>query len=1204
MSHFFIKLYYYFDAHRKLNLLLLFAFVALIGALASRLQFEEDISQLIPKSEAADISQKVLRQVNFADRIVVYIAAEKDANADDLTTYASQFIDSLETHAQAYIKNIQGKFADKDLQETLDFVYEHLPLFLEEADYSEIASRLDPDSLQQLTQKHYKTLISPAGIIAKKTILKDPLGLSFLGLKKLQQLKIGDDFELHNGFLVSKDHQNLLLFITPKRAPNETDANADFVEKLYTISDQLNGIFAHKVSSAYYGSTVVAVANAQQIKRDIQFTVSIALGILMLILVFFYKKLLIPIILFIPTLFGGLLGIAALFILKTKTSAISLGIGSVLLGITLDYALHILTHYRNNHNIEQLYKDVTLPIIMSSITTAVAFLCLLFIPSEALQDLGVFAAISVLAAAIFALLLIPQLYRIKDTQNSKTNLIDRFASYDFNKSKVLLGICLGLFVLSYFTYSKVVFNQDLASMNFQTESLKNTEQKLDQLLNTTSKSLYVTAYGETVEDALQANEAIFDALKTAKNKDQILNFSSIGSIVLSQKTQATKIADWNKFWTKERNIQLQNDLIQNGQILGFKPTTFQGFYELLNTTFEPISLADYSAVKGLFTSEYIAHKEGLTSLVSSVKVSADNLQTIVDQFAAMPQTVVIDRQHMNETFLGNLKEDFNRLIAYSSIAVFLLLWVFFRRIELALISAIPIALTWLLTLGLMGLLGIEFTIFNIIISTFIFGLGVDYSIFMSNGLIKAYRTGERSLPTYRTSIILSVITTILGVGVLIFAQHPALRSIAVVSIIGILSALLMSFVVQPRLFRFWVSGRAAKAYAPFQWRSFLNSIPLFAFYGFGGMILSVLSFTILPLLPFSKKKKMRALQQFVSKMVTLILYGNPFVKKRIINIQKEDFEKPAIIISNHASALDTLVMGMVTSKFIYLVNDWVYRSPIFGLIARVAGFYPVSQGVDNSLEHLKEKVAQGYSLVVFPEGKRALSNKIGRFHKGAFFLAESLKMDILPFYLHGNSEVLPKGDRIIHDGALTVKIGQRIAWNDPQYGLTYQERHKKITTFYKKEFNILRTELEDADYFKNILLSKYIYKGNDLYQRVKKDFSLRKNLYKKISNSIPFKGQIVHIADDFGQIDQLLGAESLDRRMTTFIADASKRQIAANCFVAVGRHLRYVDTIKALELEKIDVLLISAPLAEETLWLDLKSIAQKIILVKNEDLSA
>ncbi|SVD98841.1 uncharacterized protein METZ01_LOCUS451695, partial [marine metagenome] len=254
------------------------------------------------------------------------------------------------------------------------------------------------------------TLISPSGIVAKNSIIKDPLGLSFIALKKLQQLSFGDTFILHDGFLVSKDKNHLLLFITPALESNETAENSKFIDNLYHVNTYLNKMFKGKVQSEYFGSTLIAVANAKQIKYDIKLTVGIAISILLIILIYFYKKFIISIILFLPTFFGGLLAVALLYIIRTKISAISLGIGSVLIGVTLDYSLHILTHIRGNKNVKTLYKELTKPILMSSLTTALVFLCLFFIDSEALQDLGIFAAISVIGASFFALIFIPHIY--------------------------------------------------------------------------------------------------------------------------------------------------------------------------------------------------------------------------------------------------------------------------------------------------------------------------------------------------------------------------------------------------------------------------------------------------------------------------------------------------------------------------------------------------------------------------------------------------------------------------------------------------------------------------------------------------------------------------------------------------------------------------------------------------------------------------
>ena len=1204
MDRFFIKIYHTLNRRKLVSLgLLLLMFVGLVFT-ASKLKFEEDITKLIPNSEKADIANKVLQHVKFADKIIVYLEVKKNGTEDDLTQYASVFVDSLNQYKEEYISSIQGQIASDEIDKTLDFISQNIPLFLEDADYKYIEQRLHKDSIQNITKVNYKTLISPTGIVAKKTILNDPLGITFLGLKKLEQLKIDDNFKIHNGFLITKDNKNLLLFIVPKLAANETDGNTLFVDKLYKTLENLNKDFSDTVSSEYYGSTVIAVTNASQIKHDIQFTISIAMSILLLILIFFYRKLLIPIILFVPTVFGALLAVAILYLLKGQISSISLGIGSVLLGITLDYALHILTHYRNNNDVKQLYKDVTKPILMSSITTAMAYLCLLFLKSEALRDLGVFASISVVGSSIMALLFIPLAYRLKDDGKAqKKTVIDNVASYPFHKSKLLIVALTVVFLVSLFTYKNVIFDQDISKMNFQTEGLKATEKKLDDLMNFASKSIYVTAYSNTIEETLTTNNTIFEELSVLKADDKLLSFSSIGSIVLSKKDQKEKIAKWNNFWQADKKATLQKHLIESGTEFGFKPTTFKGFYKVLDSEFTPVNLIDYQSISSLFLDEFISNQDKFSTAVSLVKVEDKNLEEVSKKLSGLSQTVVIDRKHINETFLGSLKDDFNKLIGYSLLAVALILILFFRSVELALITIIPIILTWMITIGVMGLLGISFNIFNIIISTFVFGLGVDYSIFMTNGLLKKHKYCIHELATYKTSILLSVITTILGVGVLIVAKHPALQSVSIISIIGILSAVLISFTIQPLIFNFFIGWRISKGLAPLQLRTFIHSVILFSIYGVGAVILSILSITIFPLIPISKKKKMKWLHGSISKLVTIVLYGNPFIKKRIINPHQETFEKPAVIIANHSSFIDTLTIGMVTPNVIYLVNDWVYQSPIFGVLARVVGFYPVSSGVDGNLDHLKEKIQQGYCLVVFPEARRSFTNKIGRFHKGAFFLAEQLELDILPLYLHGNAEVIPKKDYVIYDGSLTVKIGERIKFNDTSFGVSARERTKKISSFFKGKFNILRTEIEQAGYFEGVLLSNYKYKGAVLYQAVKSDYNLNKQLYKDVADLLPHKAKIAHVADDYGQLDILLVSQYLDREITTFIDDKEQRSIAENCYTAIHKNIKYVKSVDELSIN--EVLLVSAEnnkILAVVMQLSFQNL-KEIILIKNNTLA-
>ena len=1177
MSNFFYKLYCYFE-NRKLALLgFLLMLLSSLVYFSLQLELEEDITKLIPQSEETKTLNKVLKNTDFSDKIIVNISVKKEGTTDDLISFAHELIDSLQSNCKDYILNIQGEIADDDLLNTMNFIYENLPLFLEQNDYKYIQESFTKDKLNGIVETNYKTLISPSGLLAKKLIRKDPFGLTFRALNKLEDLKITDDFDIYNGFIVTKSRKNLLLFIKPALPTNETDANAIFVNKLYAISDGLNEKYSKSVSSEYYGSTVIAVSNANQIKTDIKYTVSIALTILMLILILFYKRFTIPILLFIPAITGALIAIVSLYFIRDTISAISLGIGSVLLGITLDYSLHILTHYRKNNNIEQLYKDITKPILMSSITTSIAFLCLLFLRSQALQDLGVFAAISVFSASIFALIIIPLLYNPKNKdKDASNNLIERIAGYSFDSNKFLIFGVILVLILSLFTFKKVKFNKDLNKMNYKSEATISAEHHLDSILKLSSKSIYIVAYGEDLDKVLEANTKVNQALQKEKSSHHILHFSSNGSIVLSSNEQSKKLEQWSLFWTDSVKQIVKNNFIENGKKVGFKENTYLPFYNLLDKDFTQLKIKDYSKIRSLLTHEYISDTTAFKTAVSLVKLDESQkakLEEIVDN---IPNTVLIDRKHISETFLGGLKDNFTSLINYSFLAIVIILLLFYRSIELTLLTVIPIMLTWLLTLGVMGLFGIEFTIFNVIITTFIFGLGVDYSIFMTNALVKDYTFGSEEIKTFKVSILLSVITTLLGVGVLIFAKHPALRSISILSLIGILITVFVAFTIQPVIFKIFVINRVKKGFSPLRIRSFLHSLFLLLFYGLGGILLSLVSIVILPIVPLSKKVKFGMLHKLMAILVQSVLYANPFVKKKVSNDNNETFEKPAIIIANHASSLDTLTMGLVTHKLIYLVNDWVYKSPIFGILAKVAGFYPVSKGVDDSAEHLKEKVRQGYSLVVFPESKRSLTNKVGRFHKGAFFLQEQLQLDILPIYLLGNAEVMPKNDFIIHDGRLTVKVGKRISYNDKQFGETSRERTKGIGKYFKNNLMILRDEMENENYFKDILYSNYFYKDEKVQNNVQLDFGQNKGIYHVLNGKLPIKSSILHIADDYGQIDILLVAKHIDRRITTFIDDQTKMSIAKNCYTSLKRKVNHVSDIKQLEAQKFDSLLLTS----------------------------
>ncbi len=804
----FLNIYRFFENRKLLGFSLVFIYTILIALVAWNINLEEDITRLIPNGDKQEKLKKILRETDFSDKIIVSISSKSENGIpDSLVAYANDLTRILENDLSEYITEVEGKIPDEDITDVYDFVYNNLPIFLDAKDYNEISNRLEEDSIKAQINQGYRRLMAPTGFVTKNYFFKDPLNFSSLGLQKLKELQVGDNFSIYRNYLITKDRQHIILFLDPAFPSSETNRNEIFIDELDKQIQGLNTNYGN-VEAKYFGGVLYSLANANRIKKDIQLTVGIAVVVLLILLIFFYRKIYIPLILFLPSILGGISAIAFLNILRGSVSAISLGIGAILLGISIDYALHVMTHYRNNRSVVQLYKDVSKPVMMSSLTTAVAFLCLIFLNSPALTDLGIFASVSVLLSSLFALILIPVLYHPGKDTRAKTTFLDKIAALDYSKYRPLVMIVLLVFVAGLFFFNKVKFNNDLSKLNYKPSEIEQQETEVEQLAGRNGKTIYMVTYANTVDAALQENNKLYHRLQNLKKENEIKSFSSIGGVILSTATQNQRIENWESFWSPDTVDYLKKELIEVSSEYGFKPESFDDFYAELNKDFTPIFLNDYKTAGSLYLDDFISERSGFATVTSTVNLDEDKADKFVQDFKDEDGVFALDRKAINQNFLGGLKQDFNKLIAISIFAVFLILLISYRSLELSLLTMIPIAITWICALGIMAVLGLEFNILNIIISTFIFGLGLDYSIFITNACLKEYETGEFDLKTYQTSILISVITTLLGMGALIFAKHPALRSVSVVSIIGVLTAVCVSFVLQRILFRKLILNRA------------------------------------------------------------------------------------------------------------------------------------------------------------------------------------------------------------------------------------------------------------------------------------------------------------------------------------------------------------------------------------------------------------
>jgi 1-acyl-sn-glycerol-3-phosphate acyltransferase len=1164
----------------------------LMGWAVSRLRFEENIMSLLPTSEEGEQTAKILENVQFADKTVVLLESlNHDGDPSSMKAYAEELENYLGLHAEAYIDQLQLRADEESVNALITLIRKHLPLYLDASDYALLQEKTGKEALLQNVREAWNEAQWSGGANLN-TYRTDPFGLTWMALRKFEQLQTGAHFHLEDGFLMDKDQQHLIGFLNPRAPASETSNNQILINKLRKGIDSLDQVYEGEVKGAFFGATPMAVANAHQIKQDIQLTLGIAIILLIALFYYFYRKLFVPLIAFIPAVFGSLLGLTVLYLIKGTISAISIGIGSVLLGLTLDYSLHILSHYRSTGDINALFKSITRPLLMCAVFTAVDFLCLLFLRSAVLQDLGVFAAISVSGSAFFALWIIPQVYTPHQDLMGKSNtLIDRVAKWPMEKLPwVVPGIVLLL--ISLFTAKHVGFNHDLQSMQFKPKDLAKTEHKLENLQQDSAKSIYLISHAAAVDSALHFNQILYQKITQLQKQNPHWRIQSIAPLVPSFAHQQQKIDQWKRFWTEQKKKEVKDNLKEAGTQVGFKTNTFAPFFAWLDEEFETVHLHEEEAFQNLFLQEYLTVNPNMVTIMTTLKVPKEEAAALLTHFTQEPHVIALDRKQVQEQLLSNLEQDFDQLVWMTSIAIFVVILLFFGSLELTLITNIPIFAGWLITLGLMGIAGIDFNAFNIIIATLIFGLGVDYAIFMTRGLLARYTYGHQELPIYKGGILISALATLLCFGILILAKHPAIQSIAAIPLIGLLVVVYMSFTIQPALFRFYIERSQEIGNAPRTIPQIIWTIFTFGYFFLGSLFLSIIARAILLFVPISPKKTAPWLHRLMHKFFSSLMWRTPGCPITILDKTDDLFEKPVILIANHTSQLDTPTLGMLHERLIFMVNDRVLNSKFFGKAIQSLGFYSADTHYEESLPALAKKIKQGYSIVIFPEGTRSRTAEIGRFHKGAFFLSQQLQIDIVPVLVHGNTDVLPKNDNVLKPGPLTIQFLPKIRHDDQSWGIHYRERTKNILAYFRASFVSLRQRMEDSTYFAEKERACFRYKPRAIREASQQDFAKNHERYHWLCRQLPRQGKIIHYGCHYGFLSRLLVYDSSQRQVLAWDKDAEKRAVAQQSFATKRYPVQFLE-------EKPDVqgaaILVLGP--EATLEKPTASYAQVPLLV-------
>ncbi len=769
--------------------MILYASILTIAGLSAivlkNINLSEDLRPMLPsgQSEAArDIS--ILQQAPFMQKVVFNLKAEPNVDLKTLIETAEKMAGDLKK--PYYDRVITGPSMPSP-ETFFPWLLSAAPALMTEKDQMEFKAGLQAQSIHSKLQEIRSRLNSPEGWMLKGLVQEDPLGLHQIVLEKFRFLNLFKGMVIKDQHFFSKDGRNVLLVADTPVKVTDSQGAGDLVQYTREI------IKRHTrpgISITFLSGHPYTHANAETVKADLYIILSCA-SLTILILLFLVMQNWRAIFVFLVPTSVVLIATAGVLAIYQTISAITIAFGSVLMGIADDYPIFTYFSLRNRENYSgEVVAEISAPVLFSGLTTMAAFSALFFSDLPGQRQIAFFCILGIIASLAFSLLILPHFLRGLPPV--------RLSQYSGMPAKgrayrvLIIGSWLLVLAFGLWQGSRVIFNGDMRSINWVPKALLETEKHFNQTWGDFRDAAMVLTEGRDLQSALVNNDHLFTYLKGKIPAEEIV---SLSPLFPSTGTQDENIRRWETLWDKETQSRVRSLLIREGDKVGFRPQAFSPFFERMSVKPTRVTL---EALK----------KAGLGELLNSLIITGGDKTRVITLIPDTPQVAAIfnnnadlpfaarfvSQNRFNQILSRAMIRNFIQYIIIASLVILVLLTLLFRKARKVFSAMIPVITGLMVMFGVMGFRGIEFNLFNIIASILVIGLSVDLGIFMVSRVSAGYDSNNGR------AVFLGGMTSLVGMGALTLAHHPALYSIGITVLLGMCGAIPSALLVIPVFF--------------------------------------------------------------------------------------------------------------------------------------------------------------------------------------------------------------------------------------------------------------------------------------------------------------------------------------------------------------------------------------------------------------------
>jgi len=548
-------------------------------------------------------------------------------------------------------------------------------------------------------------------------------------------------------------------------------------EQIEKVFQQLNQTHASAYQLAMTGVPIFALTIKKQVEKDVTWisTVSISLMVLLFLMLFRSLKSLITVMLIL--LVSAAMASLVISFVFGEIYALTLALGTTLIGICVDYPIHTIVHAQANADKPIIAaKRIWPSLLLGAVTTVVGYAALSFTGFPGMQQIALYSAAGILTSLLISRFILP--FSINTEQNSWQAGIYLQTWLDTVQRPYLRNatIVVALSSVLWVSFYGVQWQDDLSQLSPSVHALKEQDKEIRSRMQSVEPGRFILIHAKNIEEALQINEKVSLRLENLKEKGVLEAYYSVYPWLASEKLQKSNSQLAGEYLTDQSRQEWRNVLEKEGL-----QSAFFAKAEVPNV--KPLNL---EAVLNSSASRYIAgqYVQHDNEAILTIWLGSHKPELLRKAFLDDDQVQYVSQKDMVNEMNAVYRSKAVVALAYGALFILLLLALRYRSLTAALQVLLPAIISIALVVACWVLFGYPLSILHLLGLLLAVAICVDYGIFFYEN-----RSGDISV-TYQ-AIVMSALTTIAAFFCLALAENPALQVLAWTIAPGVLLGFLL-----------------------------------------------------------------------------------------------------------------------------------------------------------------------------------------------------------------------------------------------------------------------------------------------------------------------------------------------------------------------------------------------------------------------------